>query len=78
MKKNLQYLFQVGPAFVTEYRCCIKGSGGERTMESLWVRRLHVYKMTDDIMYSVLCTSFAIYVDTHVCILSLSSGKIWA
>ena len=78
MKKNLQYLFQVGSAFVTEYRRRIKRSGSERTMESLWVRRLHVHKTTDDIIYSVLCTSFAINVDTHVSILSLSSGKIWA
>jgi len=44
----------------------------------LWVLRLHVYKTMDDIIYFALCTSFAIYVDTHACIQSPSNGKIWA
>jgi hypothetical protein len=76
MKEKFHYLFKYC-VLLSSSIGCIKESGGERTMEFLWVRRLHVYKTTDDIIYFVLCTSFTIYVNTHACILSFSSGKIW-
>ena len=64
-EESLISFFQVGSAFVAEYRRRVKRSGGVRAVEFWWVSRLRVYKTTD-IVYSLFCTSFAINVDTRM------------
>ena len=77
MKENLQFSFSSSVCFCRRVSEVYEGKW-RRANDVAFVGSEHVYKMVDDI-YFVLCTSFAIriYVNTHACIISTSSGKIW-